>query len=1151
MLPLGVLMLVLALGCTTTCPAFAQTQPVVRVTAGDHPYFGRIVLNAPGLSYSVNRAGDHVVILFSDDPMVGELPPTPRNVLAIRAVPGGIELTVPLGANVRTTRFGDKVVVDIDDTVANRPPLAPLTDVQPSPGREPGAVSLRPGENGANAASDMLGGKRPEPSQKGVAARSSGNVPQTGGPPGNALVGNLAAVDAALASRALANAALANAAGISARGAAVQSNAMQGNHAAGRAPPDRTGGPGLPQILTPGRQRGIFLQLPPATSGVAQNTVPETSAATPAPAEMAPAPGETAAEPRQVRSDSASSVTFGPIAQDTTVMPQAGEPAAPTKPPPEAAQAQATAQSAATPRQGPPADTPPAPPDGVLPVQQGPVQVWPVTQDTLPLGPIALRAVPSRPPDGLSGVAVGLPFRGAVGAALLTRGPDIFVVFDERRPIDFSALQDDPVFGPAVVTLYPTATVIRMANRPGQSAMLFPDPLGWRLSVVPTTPKPVAFAETAIDGNITFAAGAPGQVVAITDPRSGGTLLVGTQRLSGQGVLVARQTSEFNLPVTGQGIVVEPLSDAISLRVTNAGFRLSGGQSGLAMSPPQPMPEATLAAARLTRRFEFPRQTTETLVQRAKQQKVAVARAPLLKRGPLRHALAQTMLGLGLGAEVRTLLRVTMEDDPREADSPSTIGLAAIAALLANRPAEAGGIMDPRLTGTDEVALWRAILLAMQDDASPAAAAVLATTAPLLFTYPPEMRHRVLPLAMETMIRGGQTDAAAPLLAERQDDPRLAYARAMLKQAQGDNAGALAMFDALTNSRSDFDHARAAARATELRLAMGKLDNKAAADALQAQLYAWRGGAGELALRLRIAELRQKDEDWRAAFAMLRRARVDFPEHAAEVDRRLKDAFAAVAHDPSLAKMEPTELIAMLDENAALMPDGADGEPMRQLLAQKLMALDLPKQADPVLQKLMRAARFGPARAGFGATLATLRLREGDADGALVALSESNSADMDDAVRERRAVITAQVEATRGNVSEAIATLAGDQTLEADEARAVIQEHAKDWPAARDALARLVARVIPDGGMLNDAQLQVVLRLATAATRANDDATLASLREKLGARIGSGAQADMLRLLTAPSVRSTADLPQARADLGAMRAVADDLIQRKTATTSP
>ena len=148
------------------------------------------------------------------------------------------------------------------------------------------------------------------------------------------------------------------------------------------------------------------------------------------------------------------------------------------------------------------------------------------------------------------------------------------------------------------------------------------------------------------------------------------------------------------------------------------------------------MPEATIAAAALTRQFEFPRQTTENLVQRAKRQRVAAARAPLLTRGPLRHALAESMLGLGLGAEAQTLLRVTMKDDPREAASASAIGLAAIAALLADRPAEAGGLADPRLTGTDEVALWRAIQTGDADDVSPAAAAVLATTAPLLFTYP-------------------------------------------------------------------------------------------------------------------------------------------------------------------------------------------------------------------------------------------------------------------------------------------------------------------------------------------------------------------------------------------------------------------------------
>ena len=44
-----------------------------------------------------------------------------------------------------------------------------------------------------------------------------------------------------------------------------------------------------------------------------------------------------------------------------------------------------------------------------------------------------------------------------------------------------------------------------------------------------------------------------------------------------------------------------------------------------------------------------------------------------------------------------------------------------------------------------------------------------------------------------------------------------------------------------------------------------------------------------------------------------------------------------------------------------LSSDGPDGEPMRAQMADKLMALDLPKRADPVLQRLLRASPEGAA----------------------------------------------------------------------------------------------------------------------------------------------------------------------------------------------
>jgi hypothetical protein len=249
--------------------------------------------------------------------------------------------------------------------------------------------------------------------------------------------------------------------------------------------------------------------------------------------------------------------------------------------------------------------------------------------------------------------------------------------------------------------------------------------------------------------------------------------------------------------------------------------------------------------------------------------------------------------------------------------------------------------------------------------------------------------------------------------------------------------------------------------------------------------------------------------------------------------------------------MPAAELIGLLEENAELMPEGPDGEAMRAQLAEKLMALDLPKRADPVLTKLMRAAPLGPGRAGFGATLATVRLNEGDSDGALVALSESNSADMPDPVRERRAVLIARVQAKRGDAAGALEALAGIQSREADETRAAVLEQAHDWPAATDALAILAARVVPAEGVLNDEQRAVVLRLATAAERAGDNAELASLREKTGARIGAGPDADMFRLLTEAPVRGTADLVRSRAEMGLARSLTANTNPRKPPPKNP
>lgn len=717
-----------------------------------------------------------------------------------------------------------------------------------------------------------------------------------------------------------------------------------------------------------------------------------------------------------------------------------------------------------------------------------------------------------------------VPFGAPLGVAAFRRGTGAVVVFDQRVAIDLSPLHDDPVFGSATVQTLAAATVVQLPLDRATALSVSWTQHAWHIASTPTEPDPRPIAVAATNGRLMLSAAAPGAVVALTDPDTGAILLVGTQRRDGQGVPVERRSVDFTLLPTWQGVVVAPASDNVALRPIKDGFVVSGDARGLALSPGIDAAASLASAAGLTRQFDFASQPTQALLQNLRRQIADTAASPSLARGPGRDAVAQTMMSLGLGAEAQAVLQVAANDDPRLANSSDSAALASIAALLAQRPDQAGGLDDTRLPDTDDIALWRAIREAELHYGSPSAAASLAATWPLLLSYPGEMRSRVLPLVAETMVAGGEIQAVSALLGVRKDDPSLDLARGMLQEAQGDTPGALAAYDRLAQSNDRLVHAKAAVRAVELRLASGAIDMHQAADDLDRLLYSWRGDARELALRERVADLRTHSGGWRAALALLRDDEVLFPDNKAVLHAKLVDTFAAFLRSNAADTLPPLELVSLIDENTDLLPDGADGEALEARLADRLLALDLPSRAGPVLEKLMKAAPTEAGRASFGARLAAMRQREGDAAGALAALSSSNAADLPPELAERRSLLLGEAEARRGDTKQALAALEPVKTAAADEARATILERNNDWAGAERALTDYVTKTVPADGALDDTQRRNLLRLATAAARAGDDPALAGLRQHETARMGTGPLADMFRLLTADQVRSVADL---------------------------
>lgn len=317
-----------------------------------------------------------------------------------------------------------------------------------------------------------------------------------------------------------------------------------------------------------------------------------------------------------------------------------------------------------------------------------------------------------------------------------------------------------------------------------------------------------------------------------------------------------------------------------------------------------------------------------------------------------------------------------------------------------------------------------------------------------------------------------------------------------------------------------------------MRLQTRALDPEHAAEALDRLTYAWRGDGRELAVRLRVAELRAQSGQFRASLALLREAASpglaqSWPERIGLIRAREEATLAQALASDARTPLAPLDLVALADENADLLPMGAAGQALAQTLADRLIALDLPDRAAPALRKLVDAAPSGPLRAGLGAQLAELQMEMEQPEQALVALSASTAAVLPAPLTDRRIELFARATAARGNLAAALGALANVDSPTADELRARLLEGASRWPEAEAALARWVTRAVPQDGALDISQSALLLRLAAAAAQAGDGDMLERLRVEDLPRMPSGHAADTLTLLTQRPVHDVSDLPRA------------------------
>jgi hypothetical protein len=772
------------------------------------------------------------------------------------------------------------------------------------------------------------------------------------------------------------------------------------------------------------------------------------------------------------------------------------------------------------------------------------LQSQPIEHLKLPMTSSSLAAVADSVPEFGPGHMLSLPFGPNAGAAAFRRGDEVFVVFDERKPIDLQALKADAIFGNASVQLLPAATVLKI-NLPAPAELrLARTPRAWVVTAIGG--NAVANALKSItpeqsDGRMTLKADQPGLIVSVPDPVTGGVLQIGTQRSAGQGVAVTRRTPDFVLNPTWQGVVVGGLADGVSLQAIVLGFSIGADGVGTTLSASQPDQAALKMAdaSQMSRIFDFPNLRTDSLLRRMQGAVAAAAAVPAAARGAARQEVAEAMMALGMAAEAQSVLELATATDARIEQAPVRKALAAAAGLLSGRGSDADGLDDHKLDGSDEIAIWRALKTAFQMPENAAAAEVLANAAPLLLSYPQDLLQRLLPRAVETMVLGGQGSAARKIMDARAGDTSLDLARAYLQQRNGDDpSSAIAMFQKLTASPNRLVRVRAARAAAELQLATGQSDAGRTAQVLAKLLYAWRGDEQEIDLRLRVAQLYAKANEWRSSLQLLRETAQLWPERGEQLRARLVTTFAASISPSSQAGLKPFDLVTMAEENADLMPDGEPGLRLAEHVTQALAELELPGREIPYLEKMITTTPKGAAQAAFGGRLSQVRLEQGDIAGALEVLKSTVPEAMPPELLESRTLVFASSVARLGDMASAVNALTQLDTPAGDLLLADLAEKSQRWPDAVAAMRRIVARDVPSDGALREDQAMKLLRFASAASEANDSETISKLRDRELSNLPVGRTADLIQLILTRPIGGVAELPRASREIVAARAVA-------------
>ena len=388
--------------------------------------------------------------------------------------------------------------------------------------------------------------------------------------------------------------------------------------------------------------------------------------------------------------------------------------------------------------------------------------------------------------------------------------------------------------------------------------------------------------------------------------------------------------------------------------------------------------------------------------------------------------------------------------------------------------------------------------------------------------YPKPLRMRFGLLAAEAQIDGGNPSDAQTYLRtleesspDKRDAEEIAYLRARLLAANGQNDAALAQWQKLEDKGHNPVRVKAAVARIALLSEMGKLDVPAAIDRLDRLRFAWRGDETEFKVLALLAKLYLGQGKYREGLDTMKEADRLYPAFAqkAKLREEMSRVFAELFMGGGADRLPPVRALALFDDYKDLAPDSPEGDAMIGRLADRLVSVDLLGRAAELLDHQIKHRLKGVDKARVGARLALVRLLDRKPEAAVAALHASQVAGIPADLNAERNRLKARALADLGKPLDALAMLNGDTSEKADLLRVDIHWRAQNWAEAAAVFARL-ARELPEGDKpLTASQSRMILNWTVSLALAGDKPGLAALRTRFDGPMNKGPYAASYRVI--------------------------------------